>query len=383
MLLPKIGTPNVAELELPEMAMMTEESFQMDDYEMGREDLGYLAGQAHMDTRTSDYGAQNGPRDSTTDVRDTRTQTSRTEGERTQRNSSMDTSNSGARSEASPEEGGSTSARADGSQPSVMDRMSEFQAVVKKMTQAKNLAKVDRELQGMKSLRNADGVRGGKGNEGAEAIAGTEAAQNAANRAANNNQAADQAKAQQVRAVGDVAKSMKMTADQTPTAKTDVAMFTDTLKNEMTQKTTATPKVSLTKLSESAEVRDLIQTLKQGDSNEAVLRVEDTEAGNLEVHIRLDGADLAVQIRAEDVGLRRTMLDRFSSLESALASEGLVDGKVQVSEYDMGSSDSGTQSESPEEFNQKTGTQNQSGNGSNSEVSQESSIHDGLVHVVA
>ena len=197
------------------------------------------------------------------------------------------------------------------------------------------------------------------------------------------NQAADQAKAQQVRAVGDVAKSMKMTADQTPTAKVDGAMFTDALKNETTQKTAATPKVSLTKLSESAEVRDLIQTLKQGDSNEAVLRVEDTEAGNLEVHIRLDGADLAVQIRAEDVGLRRTMLDRFSSLESALASEGLVDGKVQVSEYDMGSSDSGTQSESKEEFNQKAGTQNQSGNGSDREVSQESSIHDGLVHVVA
>lgn len=383
MLLPKIGTPNLADLELPEMAMMTEESFQMEDYDMGREDLGYLAAQPHLDARNSEYGAQNGPRDSTTDVRDSRTQTSRTEGERTQRNSSMDTSNSGARSEASPEEGGNTSARADGSQPSVMDRMSEFQAVIKKMTQAKNLAKVDRELQGMKSLRKPDGAGTGKTNDGAEAVAGTEAAQNAANRATKGNQGIDQAKAQQNRAVAEVAKSMKMAGDQTPTTKIDGAVFTDTLRNEMTQKTTATPKATLTKLAESAEVRDLIQTLKQGESNEAILRVEDTEAGNLEVHIRLDGADLAVQIRAEDVGLRRTMLDRFSALESALASEGLVDGQVEVSEYDMGGSDSGTQSQSQEEFKPMTETQNETGNGAETELSQETSIHDGLVHVVA
>ena len=133
MLLPKIGIPNLAELELPEMAMMTEETFQMEDYNTEREDLGYLANQPHMDSRTTDYVAQNSRRDSTTDVRDSRTQTSRTEGERTQRNSSMDTSNSGARSEASPDEGGTTSARADGSQSSMMNRMSEFQAVIKKI----------------------------------------------------------------------------------------------------------------------------------------------------------------------------------------------------------------------------------------------------------
>jgi len=383
MLLPKIGTPNLAELELPEMAMMTEEAFQMEDYNTEREDLGYLANQPHLDTRTSEYGAQNGRRDSTTDVRDTRTQTSRTEGERTQRNSSMDTSNSGARSEASPEEGGTTSARADGNHSSMMNRMSEFQSVIKKMTQAKNLARVDRELQGMKSLKKMDGARAGHNGEGAESVAGTEAAQNAANRAQKSAQASENAKSQQVRSVADMAKSIKMNTDTTTNAKVDGAMFTDSFKNEATQKTTPGAKVAMTKLAESAEVRDLIQNLKQGESNEAILRVEDTEAGNLEVHIRLDGADLAVQIRAEDVGLRRNMLDRFGTLESALASEGLVDGKVQVSEYDMGDSGSGQYGQSEDEQSNGTKTQQNNGRPSVTESSLETSNHDGLVHIVA
>lgn len=265
----------------------------------------------------------------------------------------------------------------------MVNRMSEFQAVIKKMTQAKNLARVDRELQGMKSIKKTDGARTGHNGEGADAVAGTEAAQNAANRAQKSAQVSENAKSQQVRSVADVAKSIKMNTETTTNAKVDGAMFTDALKNEATQKTTPGAKVAMTKLAESAEVRDLIQNLKQGESNEAILRVEDTEAGNLEVHIRMDGADLAVQIRAEDVGLRRTMLDRFNTLESALASEGLVDGDVQVSEYDMGSSGSGQEADSGEQEAKRTETHQDNGRSSATENSEEISNHDGLVHIVA
>jgi hypothetical protein len=97
----------------------------------------------------------------------------------------------------------------------------------------------------------------------------------------------------------------------------------------------------------------------------------------------LDGADLAVQIRAEDVGLRRNMMDRFGTLESALASEGLVDGEVQVSEYDMGSSNSGQQANSGEQESKRTETQQDNGRSSVTENSEEISNHDGLVHIVA
>jgi len=140
----------------------------------------------------------------------------------------------------------------------------------------------------------------------------------------------------------------------------------------------------LTKLAESAEVKDLIRNLKMGESNETILRLEDTEAGNLEVHIRMDGADLAVQIRAEDVGLRSRMLDRIGNLEDALRQENLVDGQVNVSEYEM-NGDSGTPQGQQEQMESDKGQSEGSVSGI-SETAQDqyaTSSHDGLVHIVA
>ena len=385
MMLPKIGTPNLAELELPEMAMMTEESFNMDEYPTEREDLGYLANQAQSDNRNTSYGEQTGRMDSRqTDVRENRTQRSRTEGD-TQRSSSVDNSNSRARSEASPADGEATSTRVDQGNSSVMNRMSEFQAAMKKMTQNRNLGRVDRRDQGARSLGKAKSGNPSEVNtDGAEKIAGAAGTTNAAKASINAAKSVEQARANQIRQVAEAGKAASKAADTPMNGKSGDSMLMDMEKANNTGKATTVSKVSLAKLSESPEVRDLIKNLKMGESNETILRMEDTEAGNLEVHIRMDGSDLAVQIRAEDVGLRGRMLDRIGNLEEALRQENLVDGQVNVSEYDMNGD---SQAQQGQERQMEGGMEQKENNVSvpsgEAKGPYASSHHDGLVHIVA
>jgi len=385
MMLPKIGTPNLAELELPEMAMMTEESFNLDEYPTEREDLGYLASQAQYDNRTQSYGEQSGRMDSSrNDVRDNRTQTTRTEGD-SQRNSSVDNSDSRARSEASPTDGGATSNRVDQAGSSMMDRISEFQAIMKKMSQNRNLGRVDRDASGEKALRKASGKNPGDANtDGAEKIAGNAGGIQASKTATNAAKAVEQSRINQMRQATEAGKTGPKAAETSLNSKSGESMLLEMEKSNSSGKTVSASKVQMTKLAESAEVKDLIRNLKMGESNETILRVEDTEAGNLEVHIRMDGADLAVQIRAEDVGLRSRMLDRIGNLEDALRQENLVDGQVNVSEYEM-NGDSGTPQGQQEQMESGTGQSEGSVSGI-SETAQDqyaTSSHDGLVHIVA
>ena len=91
-----------------------------------------------------------------------------------------------------------------------------------------------------------------------------------------------------------------------------------------------------------ARFEELLAQVKETNSGEAVLRVQDTEAGELEVRVSTNGQDLIVRVHAQDVTLRERMLETLPELEQALAAEGLVDGRVDVGEQNLSRSGSGT-----------------------------------------
>lgn len=392
MIIPKIGTPNVAELALPEITMMSDETFRMDDYDTEREDLGYLAGQVSYDSRTPDYGSSNSSYNSShKDVRDTRTQSSRTEGDNAHRSQTLDKSDSGARSEASEDRGGSTSPSVDAGKSPVMDRMSEFQAIVKKMSQGKNIGPVDKDGKSIQALKKTTGKEGSDSSRGAETIQGEEAAQDAAKRqmqhtATNKTSAAEATSA--IRNASQAAQTSQLNTESMASGKASTQLLMEPQKNVAPSTSNAPVKIPLAQLSDSSELRDLIQNLKQGEGKDAILRIEDTEAGTLEVHIRMNGADLAVQVRAEDMGLRNRMLEKISDVENALAKEGIVDGKVTVSEFDAGTSDRGTSSSQNGGEEHENMNQNFQGKGGHSQMNDGdkntlNSTHQGLVHILA
>lgn len=392
MIIPKIGTPNVAELALPEIAMMSDETFRMDDYDTEREDLGYLAGQGSYDSRTPEYGSSNTSYNSShKDVRDTPTQSSRTEGDKAHRSQTLDKSDSGARSEASEDRGGSTSPSVDSAKSPVMDRMSEFQAIVKKMSQGKNIGAVDRGGKSIESLKKTSGKDGSDSSRGAESIQGGEAAQDAAKRQMQNTTADKTSAAEATSAIQNASRANQTSPQNTESMasnKASAQLLMEPQKNGAPTTSNSPSKVPLAQLTESSELRDLIQNLKQGEGKDAILRIEDTEAGTLEVHIRMNGADLAVQVRAEDMGLRNRMLEKIGDVENALAKEGIVDGKVTVSEFDAGTSDRGTSSSQNggEEHGNVNQTSHGKGEHSHANAGDKNilnSTHQGLVHILA
>jgi len=85
------------------------------------------------------------------------------------------------------------------------------------------------------------------------------------------------------------------------------------------------------------------------DSGDAVLRLQDTEAGSLEVRVRVDGKDLFVALRAEDAAMREQMLQDIKEVQRQLAEEGLVEGNVHVGEF--GTSDGQNSTEQNQENN--------------------------------
>lgn len=83
----------------------------------------------------------------------------------------------------------------------------------------------------------------------------------------------------------------------------------------------------------TAEPRISVDGGPGGD--DAVIRLNDGEAGPLEVRVRRDGQDLSVRVRAEDLGLRQQMLESLPEIRRELAKASLVEGRIDVSEQDV------------------------------------------------
>lgn len=333
MLMPKIGTPRLAELEFPEMAVMEEESFQLNPGPEDRHDLGYLANPADAGSSHSQYGVTEGPRDMSrsTDARDQGITKSRTEGE-TPRETRMDTSSPSGRSASSPDEGGAASTAEPTANGSVMDRMSEFQEVLKKMAKGKNLGRVDRSAEEKAVARELKGVEQAKDTGAAEQVAGAQGARQGTAGKGSDGMMNNSDAIRNVQRSADSQKALRNPTDGNAAGKFGAAL--NQASEEVNSSTGASGKKLVGKLLDSPELQEAMQNLKTRESNEAVLRIEDTELGNLEVRIQLDGNDLAVQLRAEDSSMRQRMQERFATVAEALEQEGLVDGSVRVSDYD-------------------------------------------------
>jgi hypothetical protein len=95
-----------------------------------------------------------------------------------------------------------------------------------------------------------------------------------------------------------------------------------------------------TKANMQARFEDLLAQVKDSDSGESVLRIQDTEAGELEVRVTTNGQDLSVRVHALDATLRDRMLETLPELKEALLAEGLVEGQVDVGEQGLSDSNS-------------------------------------------
>jgi hypothetical protein len=89
-----------------------------------------------------------------------------------------------------------------------------------------------------------------------------------------------------------------------------------------------------------ARFEDLLSQVKDTDSGDSVLRIQDTEAGELEVRVTTNGQDLSVRVHALDATLRDRMLETLPELKEALLAEGLVEGQVDVGEQGLSDSNS-------------------------------------------
>ena len=382
MLMPKIGTPRLAELEFPEMAMMEEESFQLNPGPEDRHDLGYLANPAEARPGQSQYGVTEGPRDMgrSSEGRDSGITKSRTEGD-TPRETRMDTSSPSGRSASSPDEGGTPSTVESQSNPTVMDRMSEFQEVLKKMAKGKNLGRVDRSAEERAATRELRGAERAKDTGAAERVAGAQVSQQGeANKGADKAPTATDA-IRNVQTVSDTQKTLRMSGESQGIGKFGAAL------NQAAEEAQSSPgsagKKWVGKLMDSPEVQEALNNLKTKESNDAVLRIEDTELGNLEVRIQLDGNDLAVQLRAEDTSMRQRMQERFAAVAQALEQEGLVEGEVHVGDFDSTEDNAFSNAEHSGEDNRPSESQPQQRHGFASNPSNQDSTREPARRVLA
>ncbi len=81
------------------------------------------------------------------------------------------------------------------------------------------------------------------------------------------------------------------------------------------------------------EVSEALRNVRIEDPGDTVLRLNETEAGQLEVRIRSNGDDLVVLVKAEEQALRQKMIDGLPELRKALDRAELVAGRVDVAEF--------------------------------------------------
>lgn len=75
----------------------------------------------------------------------------------------------------------------------------------------------------------------------------------------------------------------------------------------------------------------LVDALDSGSTSEAVIRLEDGPAGPVTARLRMDGADLTVQLIAHDQASRQQLVDAAAQVRRELEQAELVPGEVQVS----------------------------------------------------
>jgi hypothetical protein len=81
------------------------------------------------------------------------------------------------------------------------------------------------------------------------------------------------------------------------------------------------------------EVSEALRNVRIEDPGDTVLRLNETDAGRLEVRIRSSGDDLMVLVKAEEQSLRQKMIDGLPELRKALDRAQLVAGRVDVAEF--------------------------------------------------
>lgn len=81
------------------------------------------------------------------------------------------------------------------------------------------------------------------------------------------------------------------------------------------------------------EVSEALRNVRIEDPGDTVLRLNETDAGKLEVRIRANGDDLMVLVKAEEQALRQKMVDGLPELRKALDRAELVAGRVDVAEF--------------------------------------------------
>jgi flagellar hook-length control protein FliK len=81
------------------------------------------------------------------------------------------------------------------------------------------------------------------------------------------------------------------------------------------------------------EVSEALRNVRIEDPGDTVLRLNETDAGKLEVRIRASGDDLVVLVKAEEQALRQKMIDGLPELRKALDRAELVAGRVDVAEF--------------------------------------------------
>jgi hypothetical protein len=107
---------------------------------------------------------------------------------------------------------------------------------------------------------------------------------------------------------------------------------TSTLSNNQQNQQILTAKAA-TPANPMAEFNEWMKLVNTNESGDAVLRLQDTEAGSLEVRVRVDGKDLFIALRAEDAAMRERMLQDIKEVHRQLDDEGLVEGNVHVGEF--------------------------------------------------
>ncbi|MBD88743.1 MAG: hypothetical protein CL940_00200 [Deltaproteobacteria bacterium] len=126
----------------------------------------------------------------------------------------------------------------------------------------------------------------------------------------------------------------------------NVAATTATQSNSIQTPVVATQSVTAVSASASAnavntastmgldpEVSEALRNVRIEDPGDTVLRLNETDAGQLEVRIRANGDDLMVLVKAEEQALRQKMLDGLPDVRKALDRAELVAGRVDVAEY--------------------------------------------------
>ncbi|MEC9072852.1 MAG: flagellar hook-length control protein FliK, partial [Myxococcota bacterium] len=69
------------------------------------------------------------------------------------------------------------------------------------------------------------------------------------------------------------------------------------------------------------------------EETQTVLKLNNGNAGKIEVRLRMDGRDLTVQMKADDVEGRQKMLEALPELRRELAKAQLVAGRVDITEF--------------------------------------------------